>query len=193
MLESLKFHLKPSIFESEKILILNPEFLEFETVNFSKLEIAELRYGIRAIKGYRFRIGRIYCIDIKSLSGEIIKIRLKSVYRVRRVYLGKKFKEIVEAILANYINDISKDYFQRFKNKNEFNILGNIFKQEGIVLDKTVDIIPWTDLGTKNYLTYYSLFSKANPNLYRSFTYLLDWNTIVLYSVSRSILKQKGI
>jgi hypothetical protein len=193
MPRSLKFHLKASIFESEKTLILEPEFMEFADVNFSKFEITELRYGIKAIKGYRFRIGRIYCIDIKSFSGEIIKIRLKSIYRVRRLHLGIKFKEIVEAVFDNYINDISKDYIQRFKNKNEFNLLGNTFKQEGIILNKTVEIIPWADLGTKNYRTYYSLFSKSNPNLNRSFTYLLDWNTIVLYSVSRSILKVKEI
>jgi len=36
------------------------------------------------------------------------------------------------------------------------------------------------------------MFSKSDPNYYRAFEYLNDWNTAILYSVSRQILKEKG-
>ena len=187
----LQFSIKPSIFESEETLILDPSFIQYGAQHFSKFDIADIRYGIKPINGFRVRIGRVYSIDIRSMGGEILKIRMRSAYRVRRIHLGKKFKQIVEAIFDNYINDISKDYLQRFYNNIEFDLLGNTFKKEGVIFNKATEIIPWSDLGTKNYYSYYALFSKAEPNINRTFTYLLDWNTIVLFTVTRSILKSK--
>lgn len=80
-----------------------------------------------------------------------------------------------------------------FNDITDFSILGVIFSQSGIQLDKKSDIISWIDLGTKNYNTYYSLFSKSDSKKYKLFYYLSDWNTVVLYSVSRSILKAKKL
>ena len=193
MAQPLKLFLKSSIFDKGKFLIIEPEYIEFGDMNFSKFAITELRYGIKAIKGYRFRIGRIYCIDIKSVDGRIIKIRLKSLYRVRRILLGKKYKQIIETIFDNYINDISISYIKQFNNKIDFTLLGNSFSQEGLILNQTSEIISWFDLGTKNYYSYYSLFSISNPSKYKAFYYLTEWNTIVLYSVSQEILKSKKL
>lgn len=86
MAQTLQLIVKSSIFDKENSLTINPEFIQYKNINFSKFEITDVRYGIKAIKGYRFRIGRIYCIDIKGLDGTVIKIRLKSLYRVRRIY-----------------------------------------------------------------------------------------------------------
>jgi len=193
MAQTIQIHLKSSIFDKEKLLTINPSFIEFDKVILQKSEIAGLRYGIKSIRGYTFRIGRIYCIDIRNLNGDIIKIRLKSLYRVRRILLAKKYKQIVEAIFDNYINDISRDFIKKFNNKNDFKLLGNTFTQEGIILYETNEVITWLDLGTKNYYSYYSLFSITNPNKNKSFYYLADWNTIVLLSVSRHILKSKKL
>jgi hypothetical protein len=185
--------LKPTIFDSEKNIVITPEAIEFDNTSLSKFEISELRYGVKAIRGYRFRIGRIYCVDIKSFTGVIIKIRLKSIYRIRKNQLGQKYKAILEAVFDNFINDISQSFIQKFKKGIDFNLLGVTFMQEGILLDKKYKIITWQDLGTKNYLSYYSLFSKEDSNKYKAFYYLSDWNTIVLYSVSRHILKEKKL
>lgn len=193
MIQTLKLFLKSSIFDKEKVLIVDPGFLEYDGINFSKFEIAEIRFGIKSIKGYNFRIGRIYCIDIKSLNGNIIKLRLKSLYRIRIKKLEEKYKIILNALFKNYINDISLTYIKMFNDITDFSILGVMFSQSGIQLDKKSDIISWLDLGTKNYNTYYSLFSKSDPKKYKLFYYLSDWNTVVLYSVSRSILKAKKL
>ena len=63
--------------------------------------------------------------------------------------------------------------------------------QAGIILDKKAQNIPWNDLRTKKNSRYYTIFSKENPDNYKAFYYLDDWNTAVLYSVSRYILKAK--
>jgi hypothetical protein len=193
MSRSVELLIKPTIFDKEKPLIIKPEFIEFDNKNLSKFEINELRYGVKAIQGYRFRIGRIYCIDIKNFTGTIIKIRLKSIYRINKKKLGQKYKMILDALFENFFNDISTGFMKNFKDGIEFDLSGIKFTKEGILIDKKSDIILWRDLGTKNYSTYYSLFSKSNPNRYKALNYLTDWNTSVLYSVSRTILKQKHL
>ena len=192
MSELFRVNIKPSIFETEQVLIVDSEFIQYGAANFSKFEIAAIRYGVAPIEGYKFRIGRIYSIDVRSLDGKILKIRLKSLYRIGRKRLGKKYKEIVEVIFVNYFSDICKEYLRLFKEGKEFEILGNKFTSSGLFLVRSNQFVPWTDLGSKTYYTYYSLFSKENPNLYRTFTYLLDWNTAVLYTVSTAIIKSKN-
>ncbi|MEI9959520.1 MAG: hypothetical protein WDM90_25100 [Ferruginibacter sp.] len=93
-----EFIVKPSLFASPKKLSIQPAFIEFNNINFSKLEIAELRYGVKAIKGYRFVIGRTYCIDIRNTDGKIIKLRLSSLYSVRKKLLNEKYATIVNAL-----------------------------------------------------------------------------------------------
>jgi hypothetical protein len=193
MPQTIKLHLKTSLFHKEKQLLITPEYIEFDNTNFSKFDIAEIRYGVKAIKGSHFVIGRTYCIDIKSLAGQVTSIKLVSLYRIRRNLLWKKYKKIVEALLDNFINDLVATSTRDFNNGRDFMLLGNVFMQEGVLLHNSNDIIPWEDLGTKNYYQYYSLFSKANPNKYASFYYLTDWNTVQLLMVSREILIAKNL
>jgi hypothetical protein len=193
MAQSLLLILKASIFESGKTLIINPEFMAFGTTSFSKFEITDLRYGVKPIYGYRFRIGRIYCIDIKSITGSIIRIRLKSLYRIRKNKLEKKYIAILNALFNNYMNDICRGFIDKFGDGIDFKIIDVAFNQEGIILNKNSEIICWDDLGERDYWTYYSLFSTANPNKYRTFHYLIDWNTIVLHTVSKHIIKSKNL
>src|SRR5258705_9452101 len=146
MMQSIDLILKTSIFHKESPLIITPEFIEYKNINLSKFEIDQLRYGIKAIRGYRFRIGRIYCIDIKSLTGSIMKIRLKSLYGIRKNRLEKKYKLILNALFQNFINDISGSLIAEFNKKIDFDILGVTFMQEGIILDKESKIISWLNL-----------------------------------------------
>lgn len=193
MAPPLQIKLKASIFAGEKSLKINPELLEFGEESLSKFEIAEIRYGIKAINGYNFRIGRIFLIEIRSVTGTIIKIRFQSVYQIRRKQLEEKYRQILNALFENYFNDIVGDFIKLFNEKVDFDILGVRFTREGVIIDKNTETISWFNLGTQNYWTYYSLFSKSNPHLTKSYYYLTDWNTIVLRTVSRHILKVKDM
>jgi hypothetical protein len=193
MAESLQLILKSTLFASAKHLSINPDILEYGDENLSAFEICEIRYGVKAINGYRFRLGRVYCVDIKSVTGKLIKIRLVSLYRIRVKVLEDKYKQIIQALFANYFDKISLNFINSFHDKVDFDILGVVFSQEGILLNKNSLPIPWADVGNKNYWRYYSLFSKSNPNNNKSFYYLTDWNTAVLHSVLKHILNTKGL
>ena len=101
----------------------------------------------------------------------------------------EKYKLILSALFENFLNDILLYLIAKFNHKIDFKLLGVVFTQEGIILDNKSDIISWFDLGTKNYWTYFSVFSTSDPNKYKAFQYLTDWNTVVLYSVTRHIIK----
>ena len=102
MAQSLTLTLKESIFNKESTINITPELLEYQNISFSKFEIDEIRYGVKAIEGYRFRIGRIYCIDVKSLSGTVLRIKLKSVYGIRKKHWVKN----IESLLMHYLKTI---------------------------------------------------------------------------------------
>jgi hypothetical protein len=184
----MELNLKSSIFHKPGVFTCEKDFVEFNRKKFKKSEIKDIRYGIKPINGYRFRIGRIYYVDIRNSEGEIIKIRLRSLYRINRISLWNKYKIILESLFDNHINDISLHYISKFNEGLSFNLLGNTISREGILFQNDNDIIPWMDLGTKNYATYFSLFSLSNGNHYKTFQYLTDWNTVVLFSVTRHIL-----
>jgi len=190
--------IRASIFHRKRQLILDPEFIEFKDMDgtshtntrFEKEVIEGIRYGVRPINGYAFRIGRLYCIDIKNESGKLIKLRFGSLYGIYKKHLDNKYSKIVNTLFDYYYIQVFKNYIHLFHNKLEFNLLGIIFTPKGVLFKKTEPIIIWSDLGTKNYWSYFALFSKSNPNHYKAFQYLEDWNTIILQSVSRQILKE---
>src|SRR6266481_4824997 len=106
----LDFILKSSIFDRPRQLVLDPLYLEFDDNNlasstptkFLKEEIEGIRFGIKWISGYGFNIGRIYCIDIKNKSGQIIKLRLKSIYGIRKKQLADKYVKIANTLFRYY-------------------------------------------------------------------------------------------
>jgi len=194
MRQSLKYTIKPFLLSSTKQLTIEPSYIEFDgKIKFLKNEVAAIRCGIKGIRGYSFNIGRIYCIDIKNTQGQIMKIRFRSFYGIRREILDDMYRKIIQAVHNNFLHDISNAYFNKFVQKEEFEILGVNFTQDGLILDKKWEMLPWLDVSTKNYSTYYAIFSMTEPTKNKTFKYIADWNTSVLYSASRGILKSKGL
>ena len=201
MAQPLQIEIKSSIVDRRRLLTIEPDYIEFDDTElrsavptrFAKEEIVAWRYGTKWIRGYQFYIGRIYCIDLKSSSNHILKIRLKTIYGVRKQLLASKYSLVWNAIQTNFIRDISRKTIDLFFSEGETEVLGVLFANDGVRLDKDADIIPWFEVGTKNYATYYSIYSITNPQKHKAFDYLIDWNTSVLYSVSRSILKSKNL
>lgn len=169
MVQSLTLTLKETVFSKKNTLTISPEYFEYQNISLSKFEIDEIRYGVKAITGSMFRIGRIYCIDVKSLSGNIMKIRLKSLYGIRKKRLNEKFTSILDALWENFMQDLVEHFINLFRSKVDFYLVGISFTQEGILPDKKSQVIPWNDLGTKNYSRYCAIFSKGNPNNYKAF------------------------
>jgi hypothetical protein len=200
MLHDLEIIIKASIIDRHRKLCLNNEFIEFDDkdligsspTRLFKSDITSLRHGVKWINGLQFVIGRIYCIDVKDREQNLIKIRLKSIYGIRKKEIGEKYLQIVKYLYDQYFNSIALEYLEKHDKAEEFEILGVVFIAEGIVLKDNIGLVNWENLETRSYHTYYAIYSKLDPIKYNAFEYLNDWNTGVLYSVSRGILKNKG-
>jgi hypothetical protein len=197
MSQPIELTFKSSILDKHRHLIIDPGYLEFDDYDpptrFNKNEITACRYGVKWIRGYQFVIGRIYVVEVQSSDKRIIKIRLKSLYGVNKGILHQKFVTIVQALADKYFEDIARSYLEKFNRNEPIKVEDVCFNAEGISWNKNMQIINWDDVGTKAYRTYYSIFSKSNPSIYKAFEFLSDWNTGVVYRVSRSILMNKGL
>jgi hypothetical protein len=197
--EKLEFMVRSTILDRPRSLVIDPEFIEFDDrdqvskspTQFSRSEIEGIRYGVKPIRGYRFRIGRIYCIDIRDDSNRVIKIRFKSVYRIRIRLLEKKYLAIVNSLFRYYFHDITRDYVTQFRNGQPVELLGVSLNNQGVLFDEKVGRISWDFLGTKRYWHYYTLYSEEKPNDYRAFVFLDDWNAGLLRGVIEVILMEK--
>ena len=199
--QPLQLTIKSSIFDRDRLLTIDTNFIEFDDndlitkppTKFLKSDIKSFRCGITWIKGYQFIIGRIFFIDIKDKSDKIIKLRLKSIYGIRKKLLTDKYAQIITTLHDNFFDDIARQYLTQFDNNNDFELGGLFFSQKGLSFDKNSAFIPWENIGTSSYWIYYTIYPKTDANAYKSFEYLHDWNARTVYSVSRQILKNKGL
>jgi hypothetical protein len=201
MMQPLEFLIQSSILDRQRKLTLHSDYIEFEDkdlvgalpTRLQKNEISGFRCGIKWIQGYQFNIGRIYCIDIQDRNKKTIKLRLKTIYGIRKKILSDKYVQIINALYDHYFDDITRNYLEQFSEGKSFEVLGVMFRPEGVMLNKESGLICWEDLGSRSYISYYSLFSKQTPTIYATFEYINHWNVGILYSVSRKIMKQKEL
>jgi hypothetical protein len=197
--EKLEFMVRSTILDRPRLIVIHPEYLEFDDqdrvsdvpTRFLRTDIEGLRYGIKPIRGYRFRIGRIYCIDVRDVNGRVIKIRLKSVYRVRLKLLNEKYLAIANALFRLYFHEMTLEYLAQFRDAQGVELLGVKLNNQGVLFDEKVGCVSWDFLGTKRYWHYYTLYSEESPNNYRAFVFSDDWNAGVLRGLIETILKEK--
>jgi len=189
-----EIEIKPNLLDRDRKLIISPDILSYEDSNwkdipnttFNKDEIEGLRFGIEPVQGYVFTIGRRYCLDIKGFDGRLLKIRFISLYGTRNKQLHEKYLGMLNAIFNTHQQDIVNRYIETFNKFSSVEISGTTFKTGAVTINGSQ--IPYDDLGFKEYIGYYALFSKSNPKIYKAYSYLKDWNSAVVYSVSKHLL-----
>lgn len=194
----LTLDITPHILDRVRKLTIDPEFIEFDNTNLytdratrlNRGEVEGIRFGVKWLSGYKFVIGRTFCIDIKGPENRIIKIRLTTFYGIRKTTLQQKYSLIFDALMGTHHNDMLNKSIRQFNAEGVVQILNTTFSWDWVLIKGKQ--VPWEDLGTKAYTTYYALFSKKDPTIYQSYSYLEDWNTALVYSLSRHILNHKG-
>lgn len=194
----LEIDIKPNILDRKRKLTISPEFIAYEDsdwkdipdTSFKKDEIAGFRFGIEPIKGYVFKIGRRYCVDIRGDDRRIMKIRFTSLYNVRSLALRKKYISILDAFFDIHQDNIIDRYIDLFNQHSYVEILGTTFKRDSVLFNG--HDIPYEDLGVKEYTGYFALFSKSNPKVYKAYSYLNDWNSAVVFTLYKRLLAEHG-
>jgi hypothetical protein len=204
----LEFTIKRGITDNApRKLILNPKFIQFEsndlTTNlytiFDKNEISEFRYGMKWIT-FKITFGREYFVYIKNNQNKIIKINFATYFGRRKKEYHKLYSDIVQNLREIYFNEKVIELLKKYEKNEEFTIGEVAFNKDGIkikvsgIVSLAEKTIEWNNIRTKTYISYFSIYSAEEPSkTNRGYSYLNDWNTSVLYSVLRTILKNKGI
>ncbi|MGN8057270.1 hypothetical protein ACTJKN_13415 [Pedobacter sp. 22163] len=192
------FDRKPKnlLFTPQSILFGNQKLSVPTITDLSTEEPLEYRFGIKWIRGFEFIVGRKYQLLIRNSDGEMIKISFGSYYGINKVHLYNQYAEILNKLWESYFDGLVDHYLALFSQKTPFIVANVTFDEAGIKIRSTKFIneeeksLLWPDVGTKNYRTYFAIFSKQDPsNINKGYSYLDDWNTGVLYSVIETILK----
>ncbi len=181
-------------------LILSRDFIDCNGICIEKNDIAECRYGIRWLEGLKFTIGREYQIFIKSKNSQIVKISFKTFYGINKKELWEKYATILNKIWSYYFSEITDEYLDKFNTGQAVTIAGVKISSDNVVIKSTAGFnekdvaIDWADLGAKDYVTYFALYSLADSaNVNCGFKYKDVWNTWVLQSFISTVLKQKDL
>ncbi len=156
---------------------------------FHKADITGFRFGVSWITGYQFTIGRVYCLDIRNKEDKVMKIRLRSIYGIRKKQLGDKYFEILNTIIDTYFTDICNACLDAL-NKNEILEFESIrISKEGVLIKMGNEIIKWEDLAIGKFYNYLSLTSKQNSKNYIQLYFLKDWNTFLIQIIVEQLAK----
>lgn len=187
-------------------LLFNENFLKFENKNavntriktFSKHEITDYSFGVKWIRFY-FVFGREYIINIKNSKNEVINIKIRSYFGRNKIKNFKLYSAVLDNLWTYYFNDLVTILLEKFNSNEDFEIGEVLVTNDGILLKTGTTLrqkrvfIPCDKVRTTDYATYFSIYAvddAAKTN--RGYSYLNDWNTAVIYSVLRTILKKKN-
>lgn len=196
----LVYYIRSTAFDRSRALTFDGDAIHFDDKDLigqkgsyiARSELDAVRMGVKWIKGYSFIIGRIYCIDIRSTTGIVIKVRLKSIYGINRQLVAGKYQDIVKSLYDLFLDKIVLDKVGAVKEANSILLAGMQISNAGVSWDSR-QMIPWDDVGIKTYTSYYAVFQKSIPNNYKPLEYVNEWNCHILYGVLMVLLKDKGL
>lgn len=188
-------------------LILNKNELKFDSkdlkddsfITFQKNEIAEYNFGVKWMR-YKFVFGREYVISIRNHDNQVIKINFKTYFGRKKKEYHKLCNEILVSLWDLYFSEIATNYIKRHEAGEEIQIGQVTLTKDGLTILSTASLkqknefISWDKVRIRNYAAYFAIYSKDDAmNINRGYSYLNEWNTNVLHSVVKTLLKRKEI
>jgi hypothetical protein len=176
---------KRLIFETEGLTIEKP--FSFDPTVFIPAEnMAALRMGVKWIRGMRFVLGRRYVIEIKHTNDSITKLNLHSYYGLRVQNYEEAWSDTISHLYSFYFSGQLNMYMELFQLGQSFDLLGVTFHANGISWGQN-GILPWNQITTSNYRTYFVIHHKQNARINKSFNFLNDWNAHILQAMLKYV------
>lgn len=183
-------------------VFVNEEYIEFEDKNRVGVENARLywknfatiRYGYEWIRGYYFYIGLRRMIFIRDSDNNEIKISLTSFYNLRNKRNQEKFSEILGAIFKFFLTKHVAGLTKLIKDGQTISLSGIQISNEDITFNHKKELIriDFLVLNIASYKRYFYIYSEIDKESGIRINFLEDWNSMLLYSVIKNILKHKA-
>ncbi|MGN6567863.1 MAG: hypothetical protein ACTHJ0_07920 [Flavipsychrobacter sp.] len=185
------FLIKPSLFHRSKLLTITPEYIAYgessdqPSVKFTKENMDAYRFGGFYGNGF---LNMHYTVYLRSLGNKTLKIKEYRFLRIRTKKFFEKYHTILRLLYKYYFIHLANYYIELFNNSIDFEINGAIFSGQGVQFSKRSELIKWNELESSNHKSYYALYAKKNNNNYKAFSYMDDWNTMIVLAITRAIL-----
>ncbi|MFB9841520.1 hypothetical protein [Mucilaginibacter ginsenosidivorans] len=151
--------------------------------------IAAFRFGVRELRGYKFSFGRQYFIEIKNFNCEIYRIKLNSLFGIKRKEYYRTWAELLQNIWDFYLDNQLSYYTELYNIQQTFELAGVTFHNDGISWDKN-NYLPWDKIAVKSYQNYFMIHHADNARQYKCCVFSIDWNAVVLQSLLKEITRQ---
>ncbi len=182
-----EFSIKRTPFSASRTLTINPFYLELEgplsDTRFTKEDIEGFRFGVTRFTYKFIPVSRTYNIEIKNSEGKIILIRMHSFFEIGYKKVERLFIQIHKQIQLAYFNDMAIHYVRLLKGGLTYELAGAFLTNEGVLLRKEKQVIPWIRIGLASYYHSCSVYDLADPQHFRSFDYWYEWNASLLRTV----------
>ena len=205
--KDIEFKIKRGILDnSVRSLILNTNFIKFENsdlasnpfIIFERNEITEFRFGMKWIS-LDVTFGREYFIYIRNNEKKVMKINFKTYFGYKKAEYQMLYRDIIINLEQLYFGPIVDACIKKYQKNENFQIGDVHFSKDhvkigvGKVFNKAEFTISWEDVRIKEYQSYIAIYSAKDPmNCNKGFSYLEDWNSLVLCSFMKSVLHAKN-
>jgi hypothetical protein len=152
-------------------------------MRFTKEDVEGFRYGVKYFHCYIIPISRTYNMEVKSSQGKVMLIRMHTFWGIGNKKIEKLFIQIYNQIHEAYFNDMAIHYVQLLNGGLTYELAGAMLTNEGVILKKERQLIPWIRIGIMSYYRSCSIYDHSDAHHFRSFDYWHDWNASLLHAV----------
>lgn len=158
-------------------------------------QIAGFRYGVKWVRGIYCYVALDFHLYLLLRNNKVIPFTYRCYYGIKKEAYHRFYADVINTVWNRIFVSRVKEMLQQLNegkeieiNKVQINKSGVTIVQSGFISDQKL-FIPWEEVGTVDYATYFVVFSKKDKaRLNRSYRYLDDWNTMLLNGVLRSVL-----
>lgn len=158
-------------------------------------QIEGFRYGIKWVRGFYFHVAIDFRFYFLLKDKSTIALTYRTYYGLRKKQYHQLFGEMLDAIWNRIFVRKIKELLGLLNDNKEININDVTINKDGVTIRTSGIImsertfIPWNELDTSDYMTYFVIFSKKDKaKINCSYRYADDWNVALLNAVVRTVL-----
>jgi hypothetical protein len=192
-----QYELQNGLFDRKRILIIAPDYVEFENGNlkgkeftrFNKDEIVDIKHDMDWIVWYEFTVGRKFTITFKNKFNKELKVVFKSYFSLKRQY-NQPYADIVNDIWNYYLTDIANLYLDKYYNNEELFLQGLKISPSGVTFADGSITLGWDELSYKEYFGYFAVYKTINPEINSRIDFN-KWHSEILFCLIRTIVSDR--
>ena len=142
-------------------LLSNEKFIPYH-------QIEGFRYGIKWIRGFYFHVAIDFRFYFLLKDKTSIALTYRTYYGLRKKQYHQLFGEILDAVWNRIFVRRVKELLELLNSNNEITINDVRISKEGVnirtsgIIMSEWTFIPWTELDTSDYMTYFVIYSKKD-------------------------------